>query len=135
MQSSEQNRKDMVEIEAAMEAWARAFEAENPGSVLDLYADDAVLWGTLSPVRRDTPEGIREYFKGAFSFTERRVTFHDPLIRIYGDAAVNTGSYTFSWVKDGAKQIIPARYSLTYVKREGQWRIIDHHSSMMPESG
>jgi hypothetical protein len=54
-------------------------------------------------------------------------------IRVYGgDTAVNTGYYTFSFEKDGATQSLPARYSFTLVKRDGDWEIVDHHSSAMP---
>jgi hypothetical protein len=60
------------------------------------------------------------------------VTFEDPYIRVYGDTAVNTGYYTFSYEKDGAAQTLPARYSFTLVKRDGDWQIVDHHSSAMP---
>ncbi len=115
-----------------MKAWATAFSVEHPGTILSFYADDAVLWGTLSPTRRDDPTAIRDYFEQVFTFTERKVTFHDPLIRVYGNTAVNTGSYTFSWVKNGQEVTIPARYSFTYVKRNGCWQIVDHHSSVMP---
>ena len=38
------------------------------------------------------------------------------MIRVYGDTAVNTGYYTFSYTKDGETKSIPARYSFTYVK-------------------
>jgi hypothetical protein len=31
------------------------------------------------------------------------------LIRVYGDTAVDTGYYTFSYEKDGAAQTLPAR--------------------------
>jgi hypothetical protein len=54
------------------------------------------------------------------------------LIRVYGDTAVNTGYYTFSYVKDGETKSLPARYSFTYVKNGPQWLIVDHHSSAMP---
>jgi hypothetical protein len=45
---------------------------------------------------------------------------------------VNSGSYVFTFERDGAKNELPARYSFTLVKREGKWLIIDHHSSGMP---
>jgi hypothetical protein len=38
------------------------------------------------------------------------------LIRVYGNAAVNTGYNTVSYVKDGETKSLPARYSFTYVK-------------------
>jgi hypothetical protein len=70
---------------------------------------------------------------GAFKVLPgHKVAFGDQLIRVYGDTAVNTGYYTFSYVKDGQAQTIPARYSFVYVKQGGKWLIVDHHSSAMP---
>ncbi len=54
------------------------------------------------------------------------------LIRVYGATAINTGYYTFSYTKDGENKSIAARYSFVYLKRNGQWLIVDHHSSAMP---
>jgi len=50
----------------------------------------------------------------------------------YGHTAINTGYYTFSYVKDGETKTIPARYSFVYVKSDRGWLIVDHHSSAMP---
>jgi hypothetical protein len=61
-----------------------------------------------------------------------KVTFGEQLIRVYGNAAVNTGYYTFSYVKDGETKSLPARYSFTYVKNGERWLIVDHQSSAMP---
>ena len=33
--------------------------------------------------------------------------------------AINTGSYTFPYVKDVEIQMLPARYIFSYVKRDG----------------
>jgi len=118
-----------------MEAWAAAFSAETPEAILALYAEDAVLWGTLSPVRRVGAEAIRDYFERVFPFAARKVTFQDPLIRMHGDTALNTGAYTFSWEKGGETVTIAARYSFACVKRNGRWLIADHHSSVMPAGG
>ena len=60
-----------------------------------------------------------------------KVNFGEQLIRVYGDTAVNTGYYTFSYVKDGETKTLPARYSFTFVKEGGNWMIVDHHSSAM----
>jgi hypothetical protein len=51
---------------------------------------------------------------------------------VYGNTAVNTGYYTFSYVNDGETKSLPARYSLTYVKNGERWLIVDHHSSALP---
>jgi len=121
------------DVAAATAAWARALGEDDPDKVLPLYAEDAVLWGTLSPTVRADRAALREYFVGAFKVLPGlKVAFGDQLIRVYDNAAVNTGYYTFSYVRDGEAKSLPARYSLTYVKRGEQWLIVDHHSSTVP---
>ena len=40
------------EVAAATLAWGQALGENDPEKVLPFYADDAVLWGTLSPTVR-----------------------------------------------------------------------------------
>jgi uncharacterized protein (TIGR02246 family) len=121
------------DVAAAAATWARALGEDDPDKVLPLYSDDAVLWGTLSPTVRADRAALRDYFVTAFkALSGLKVAFGDQLIRVYGGAAVNTGYYTFSYVKDGETKSLPARYSFTYVKSGENWLIVDHHSSAMP---
>jgi uncharacterized protein (TIGR02246 family) len=128
---------DKADVASAMSMWGDYLAkgtSEQPGDILSLYAEDGVLWGTISTTRRDDPTAIRDYFVNAYkALPNLTVTFEDPYIRIYGDTAVNTGHYTFSYEKDGKMQTLPARYSFTLVKRDGDWLIVDHHSSAMPQ--
>ena len=104
-----------------------------PDDVVLLYAADGVLWGTLSPTVRADRAALRDYFVTAFKvLPSLEVTFGEQLIRVYGSTAVNTGSYTFSYRKDGQTTMLPARYSFTFVKQGEKWIIVDHHSSVMP---
>ena len=121
------------DVAAAVSAWARALGEDDPDKVLPLYTHDAVLWGTLSPTVRADRAALRDYFVTAFKVLPGlKVAFGDQLIRVYGNTAVNTGYYTFSYLKDGETKTLPARYSFTYVKNGDQWLIVDHHSSAMP---
>jgi len=123
------------DVAAATLAWGQALGEDDPDKVLPFYSDDAVLWGTLSPTVRADRAALRDYFVTAFKVLPGlKVAFGDQLIRVYGDTAVNTGYYTFSYVKDGETKSLPARYSLTYVKNGEHWRIVDHHSSAMPST-
>jgi uncharacterized protein (TIGR02246 family) len=131
VQSAWPEAKD--EVAAAAAKWAEIFVDDDPDRILALYAPDAVLWGTLSPTIRQGPVALREYFVGAFkALPGHRVRFGDQLIRVYGDTAINSGYYTFSYVKDGETKTIPARYSFVYVKGATGWLIVDHHSSAVP---
>ena len=121
------------EVAAATLAWGQALGQDEPEKVLPFYSDDAVLWGTLSPTLRSDRAALRDYFVTAFKvLPDLKVTFGDQLIRVFGNAAVNTGYYTFSYVKDGEMKSLPARYSFTYIKNGDHWLIVDHHSSAMP---
>ena len=123
------------DVATASATWARALGEDDPDKVLPFYANDAVLWGTLSPAVRADRAALRDYFVTAFKVLPGlKVTFGDQLIRVYGGTAVNTGYYTFSYVKDGETKSLPARYSFTYVKNGEHWLIVDHHSSAMPPS-
>jgi len=121
------------DVAAATAKWGQTLGENEPDKIVLLYATDGVLWGTLSPTVRSDRAALRDYFVTAFKVLPGlKVTFGDQLIRVYGDTAVSTGYYTFSYVKDGEARTLPARYSFTFVKEGGNWMIVDHHSSAMP---
>jgi uncharacterized protein (TIGR02246 family) len=121
------------DVAAAGAKWGEVLAQQNPDTITALYAKDGVLWGTLSPTVRSGPDAIRAYFVGAFNaLPQVKVSFGDQAIRVYGNTAINTGYYTFSFTKDGETKSIPARYSFTYVKDGDNWVIVDHHSSAVP---
>ena len=121
------------DVKAATAKWGATLSENSVDKVAVLYAKDAVLWGTLSPTVRSDPAAVRAYFEGAFkALPNVKVSFGDQLIRVYGNTAVNTGSYTFAYSKDGETKTIPARYSFTFVKDGDTWLIVDHHSSATP---
>ena len=120
-------------VAGAVDKWTTVLAENNPDTIVALYSKDAVLWGTLSPTVRSDPAALKAYFVAAFqALPKLTVKFGEQLIRVYGDTAVNTGYYTFSFTKDGESKSLPARYSLTYVKEGNDCRIVDHHSSAMP---
>ena len=121
------------DVAAATAQWGQAIAENDPDKVLPFYAEDAVLWGTLSPKVRADRAAVRDYFVSAFKILPGlKVAFGEQLIRVYDNAAINTGYYTFSYVKDGEPKTISARYSFTYLNKGGSWMIVDHHSSAVP---
>ena len=121
------------DVAAATMKWGETLGQNDPDKVVALYATDAVLWGTLSPTVRADRAALHDYFVTAFKVLPTlKVAFGEQLVRVYGTTAVNTGYYTFSYVKDGESKTLPARYSFTLVKDGEKWIIVDHHSSAMP---
>jgi uncharacterized protein (TIGR02246 family) len=120
------------DVATATQAWIDAFNSHDPARVVALYAPEAVFWGTVSPTLRDTPEAIRDYFKGLPDQPQLKIELGEQRIRVYGDMALNTGSYTVLNVREGQPVTTPARFSFTYRQRDGRWMIVDHHSSAVP---
>jgi hypothetical protein len=54
-------------------------------------------------------------------------------IDLFGDAAVASGLYTFSYRMNGQLVELPARYTFVYRKTPHGWAIVHHHSSAPPE--
>jgi len=120
------------DIDAATQAWVAAYNSRDPKQIVALYAPDAVFWGTGSPILRDTPEAIAEYFSGEPSRPNGRVEIGGHRVRVWGDVAASTGSYTFTDVRNGQTIQRPARFSFVYRRVNGRWMIVDHHSSAVP---
>ena len=124
------------QVAAATRAWIDAMGSHDPERVLALYDPEAVLWGTTSPTIRDNPASRSDYFK----FLTNAPPYYkgvlgEQRIRVYGDVAINTGTYTFIGpALDAAGKPIsrPARFSFVYRNRDGRWLIVDHHSSAVP---
>jgi hypothetical protein len=54
------------DVATATAKWGETLGQNDPDKVIELYAPDAVLWGTLSPTVRADRAALRDYFVGAF---------------------------------------------------------------------
>src|SRR5438874_5168213 len=72
------------DVAAATAKWADAVATNDPDAVTALYANDGVLWGTLSPSLRSDQAAIRAYFVSAF---RRSASAQDQAVRVYDNTA------------------------------------------------
>lgn len=122
-----------AQIASLFDTWNAALATGDADTVAKLYATDAVLEPTVSNQVRTTPAEIKDYFV-KFLKSKPQGTINYRQIRILGDdAALDTGVYTFDLVRDGKHQKVHARYTYVYRKDAGGWKILNHHSSAMPE--
>jgi uncharacterized protein (TIGR02246 family) len=117
---------------AVAEQWATAFTKGDLDALMRLYDDDAQLWGTSSSQLRKGARAIRQYYAQLLkAFPGTRISLRESNPRVYGDAGVNSGSFTMRRVAaDGKVVVTSARFTMTYVWRGGQWLIVDQHSSL-----
>lgn len=121
------------DVAAATQAWIDAMTSHEVERVVALYDPEAVLWGTRSPTLRDNSASVRDYFNILRTVPPSyKAVLGEQRIRVYGDIAINSGTYTFSEVRDDKLINRPARFSFVYRNRDGRWLIVDHHSSAVP---
>jgi len=117
------------EIAALFDKWNEALQTGEPKAVAALYETNGILLPTVSNKVRHNHEEIEDYFvhflaKGPVGKVD------EANIRTFGDVTINSGVYTFTF-KDGAQ--VTARYTYVYRWNGQDWKIVEHHSSQMPE--
>jgi len=124
-----------AEVHAALQQWTEALgNGHDETAVTALYEKDATLLATLDPKPLETPAEIAAYFHKLTQNPELKAMVHSEKIDLFGDAAVASGLYTFSYRKDGRLVELPARYTFVYRKTPDGWAIVRHHSSALPEA-
>lgn len=123
-----------AEIAGLFDRWNATIATGDADKVTALYADDGVLEPTVSNQVRTTPAEIKDYFVKFLKLNPVAVINFREIRVLDSDSAIDTGVYTFSLTKDGKVEKVQARYTFVYKKVNGEWKIMNHHSSMMPES-
>ena len=113
-----------------LKKWTDAIKNGDPKQVTDLYHEDAILLGTFSNKERIGHALILEYFENLLkSPVEVEITSEH--FSTSETLSVNSGLYNF--VTEG--KTINARFSFVYAQRPlVEWKIVSHHSSVMPET-
>ena len=118
------------QVIALFNDWNDALATGNPDVVTNMYAEDAVLLPTVSNQVRHNHAEIRDYFV-AFLAKQPQGVITESNARVLSDTlATNAGVYVFTF---GDGSTVSARFNYTYELRGGAWKIIQHHSSAMPE--
>lgn len=118
------------EILSLFDQWNAALQTGEPKKATELYDHNAILLPTVSNKVRHNHEEIEDYFVH-FLAKGPQGEIDEANVRIFGDLAINSGVYTFTF-KDGS--VVQARFTYVYRRNGDQWKIIEHHSSAMPES-
>lgn len=112
--------------------WNEALLAKNPEKVAQLYALNATLLPTLSPVFRVGREQIQNYFEHFLQKNPAGKVVEEQ-IQFLGQGYAHSGNYDFTVGPENARQTINARFTFIWGKNEkGEWQILHHHSSLMP---
>ena len=95
-----------------------------------IYADDFIGVGPSGTVRTK-PQVISDFTSGDLRF--QSITTDDVRVRVYGNAAVETGRSTMNGQDKGNAVPHDTRFTRVWIKQHGRWRLVaNHYSSSMP---
>ena len=113
--------------------WLNTVCQHNPNEIVDLYAPDGVLLGTVAENIKIGRGEIINYFD---MFVQKRPCGEIDTIFVqdFGNIAIVDGTYTFELDNDnGGRDSVPARFTFVLRKVGNGWKIATHHSSAQPE--
>ena len=109
---------DNERIQAQIHADAAALER--------IYAEDFIGVGPSGTVRTK-PQVIADFTSGNLRF--QSITTADVQVRVYGNAAVETGLSTMNGQDKGNAVPHDTRFTRVWIKQQGRWRLVANHYS------
>jgi uncharacterized protein (TIGR02246 family) len=119
------------EANAALDRFSAAYTANDVDALVQLYAPNAILLGTNSPIISEGHDAIRAYFtnlKLAGSGNKNEIQERRTII-VNDSAVIVTGFYQFTRTSDGQPVPAPARFTVLLTRVGDQWLIAHQHSS------
>ena len=114
--------------------WNAALATGDAQVVAQLYTDRSTFLPTLSRDFKKGQAGAEEYFlhflqkKPVGRVTEEEVEPLGPF------SYLHSGKYEFTVGPDEKREEVSARFSYVWKQnKEGEWKIVHHHSSLEPE--
>uniref|UniRef100_A0A7R9VN40 Calcium/calmodulin-dependent protein kinase II association-domain domain-containing protein n=1 Tax=Pseudictyota dubia TaxID=2749911 RepID=A0A7R9VN40_9STRA len=118
------------EVKNLFYLWNDALATLDSSTVAKRYSKEGVLLPTVSDTARTDFASIKDYFD-AFLLKKPQGVILESNVIVGTNWAQDAGIYEFTMGADGSK--VKARYSFVYVYEDGEWKIAQHHSSVMPE--
>ena len=109
--------------------WNEALATDDPKAVTELYAPNAFLLPTISNKVRHNHTEIEDYFE-LFLENKPKGVLLEQNIRIFDEIISHSGVCMFTFEDN---ETVRARFSFVYQLLNDEWKIIEHHSSRMPE--
>lgn len=116
--------------------WNAAASDWNPGKFAAIYTDDALFFGGRPGLTVGQP-AVREYFASYVGILKSTsMALVDQHLRELGpETFLAQGYVNFKFLLESGKNTSTVmRTTLTIVKRDGKWKLIQHHFSTTPET-
>ena len=120
-------------MENALKKWIDLISIQDKDGVVGLYAEDSLLLGTFSDEIRVGKEKIREYFD-FFLAKKPTASVVESVVHVCNDNSFTvSGFYDFEVdSNNGERELAHARFTFVFQKRGHDFKILSHHSSVIP---
>jgi ketosteroid isomerase-like protein len=120
---------DEIRIKQLERAWSQAEAKQEVKEVSSLLADTLVYTDYDGAFMNKS-----EYMKWIVSPGQKADHLYDEgiSVQVYGAAAVATGIYRETGTNKGKPYVVRARFTDTWIKRDGVWLCVASHSTLIP---
>ena len=130
-----ENKKTPEEIvESNSLTWKNVLESKDLEKIVGLYSSKKVSFlPTFSDQLITDLKGVEGYFAHFFE-QNPKVTFEENGFNFSSENSyTHVGMYAFEVNAKGARKVVHARFTYDWVKENGEWKIVHHHSSVLPD--
>jgi uncharacterized protein (TIGR02246 family) len=117
---------DAKELERLETVWNQAHEHGDAAALEAIWADDMEVTVPKMPVMTRAQASAFAH-SGRMKF--QRYATSEIRVRLYGDAAVVSGRLERTRTLDGKEVSDDWRFTKTYVRQDGKWRVVSFHAS------
>ena len=119
-------------MQKILQNWLNLVSIQDIDGVVNMYADDALLLGTFSNEIRVGEDQIRDYFN-FFLAKKPKASLIESKVHIIDDNSFTVnGFYDFEVDENTSRKLANARFTFVFKKQNGVFKILSHHSSVMP---
>ena len=123
----------MTIMDNALQTWIDLVSTQDVEGVVGLYAEDGLLLGTFSDEIRIGKDKIREYFEFFLAKKPKALVIESKTHAINDNALAVNGFYNFEVDSaNGERELAHARFTFVFQKQGHDFKILSHHSSVMP---
>ncbi len=121
-------------ITSSRDQFVGNYLAGSAEAVTDAFHEDATFAGTLQPFWLEGREAIQDLWSRYFAaWPERALRFRQPTVRFYNDdVSVETGYMEMFMSAEARSVTTHIRYSITRVKTDKGWEIVNMNVSRLP---
>jgi hypothetical protein len=118
------------QIPNIIQKWASDIEKKDPRLMTAFYSKKAILVGTFSYPIEIGREQIFDYFKDFLDKPNLRCEIKSNVTQVLDNGLlISSGTYNFYY----ENKVVKARYTFCVKKMLRTYKIINHHSSELPE--